>query len=92
MRRILEKMGNKQEENTTTMCDSSSVIKLSKNLVMHGRSKHIEVQFHFLRDLVKDGTIKDQAADIMTKPVKLADFLKLPQIMGVCEVSDKLNT
>ena len=29
----------------------------SKNLVMHGRSKHIDVRFHFLRDLTNDGVI-----------------------------------
>lgn len=35
-------------------CDNSSAIKLSKNLVLHGKSKHIHVRYHFLRDLVND--------------------------------------
>lgn len=38
-------------------CDSSSVVKTSKNPVIHGRSKHIDVRFHFLRELTKDGTV-----------------------------------
>jgi hypothetical protein len=66
------------------MSDNSSVIKLSKNPVMHGRSKHIDMRFQFLRDLVKDGVIKlefygtkDQIADVMIKPLKLEHFLKL---------------
>jgi hypothetical protein len=99
MRRILEKIGHKQEGSTTIMSDNSSAIKLSKNPVMHGRSKHIDVRFHFLRDLVKDGVIKsefcgtkDQIADVMTKPLKLEHFLRLRQMLGICDVSDKLNT
>ncbi|KAJ9692509.1 hypothetical protein PVL29_011523 [Vitis rotundifolia] len=64
------------------MCDNSSTIKLSKNPVMHGRSKHIDVRFHFLRDLTKEEVVKlvhcgtnDQVADILTKPLKLEVFL-----------------
>ena len=37
---------------------NSSTINLSRNSVMHGRSKHINVRFHFLRDLKQDETIK----------------------------------
>lgn len=98
MRRILEKLGRKQEGSSTIMCDSSSAIKLSENLVMHGRSKHIDVRFHFLQDLVKDGVIelvfcgtKEQLADVMTKPLKLEDFLRLIEMLGVCEVTVKLR-
>ena len=71
--------------------DSSSAIELSKNPVMHGRSKHIDIRFHFLRDLSRDGVVelvqcgsKDQLADIMTKPLKLAAFLKMRELLGVC--------
>ena len=68
--------------------DSSSVIKLLKNLVMHGRSKHIDVCFHFFRELTKAGTVEliycntqDQIADIMKKPLKLDVFLKLRALL-----------
>ncbi|WVY94805.1 hypothetical protein V8G54_033893, partial [Vigna mungo] len=37
--------------------NNASAINLSKNLVSHGRSKHIEVKHHFLRDLVNKGRI-----------------------------------
>ncbi|XP_048127806.1 secreted RxLR effector protein 161-like [Rhodamnia argentea] len=43
LRKILEELQFKQQEATTIYCDSSSAIKLSKNLVLHGRSKHIDV-------------------------------------------------
>lgn len=93
MRKILKELGHKQEGNTALLCDNSSTIKLSKNPIMHGRTKHIDVRFHFLRDLTRDGVIemvhcgtKDQIADIMTKPLKLASFEHLREKLGVGEV------
>ena len=93
MRRVLEKLGHPQGKCTTVLCDNSSTIKLSKNPVMHGCSKHIDVRFHFLRDLTRDGVVElkqcvtqEQVADIMTKPLKLDMFLKLHKSMGVCVV------
>jgi len=60
---------------------------------MHGRSKHIDVRFHFLRDLTKEEVVKlvhcntsNQVADIMTKPLKLNVFQKLRDQLGVREV------
>jgi hypothetical protein len=53
MRRILEKLNHEQKGCTILMCDNSSTIKLSRNPIMHGRSKHIDVRFHFLRDLTR---------------------------------------
>jgi len=58
MRRVLEQLGHVQKRSTIVMCDNSSTIKLSKNPVMHGRSKHIAVRFHFLRELANDGIIE----------------------------------
>ena len=87
-------LGYDQEDFTVIQCDNSSTIKLSKNPVMHGRSKHIDVRFHFLRELVRDGIIKlehcgthDQIADIMTKPLKVEMFQKLREKLGVCAAS-----
>jgi hypothetical protein len=39
-------------------CDNNSTIQLSKNPVLHGRRNHIDVKFHFLRDLTKDEMIE----------------------------------
>lgn len=37
-----------QEEGTILFCDNNCTIKLSKNPMLHGRSKHIDVRYHFL--------------------------------------------
>jgi ATP sulfurylase len=90
--RILKSLHQTQSTPTKVYCDNISAIKLSKNPVMHGRSKHIDIRFHFLRELVKDGldelitcSTQEQVADILTKPLKLDVFLKMRRLLGVCE-------
>ncbi|GKV29955.1 hypothetical protein SLEP1_g38828 [Rubroshorea leprosula] len=51
LRRIMEELELNQHEATSIYCDNSSTIKLSKNPVLDGRSKHIHVRYHFLRNL-----------------------------------------
>jgi hypothetical protein len=62
-------------------CDSTSAISVAKNLVLHSKTKHIEVRYHFLRDNVEKGWITlfhvrthEQLADIFTKPLDQATF------------------
>ncbi|KAE9611781.1 putative RNA-directed DNA polymerase [Lupinus albus] len=88
--RLLEKLGHKREENNLMYCDNSSTIQLSKHSVFHGKSKHIDVKFHFLRDLVNEGIVKlkycntqNQIADIMTKPLKKEQFIRLRGMLGL---------
>jgi len=58
----------------TVFCDNQSAIELSKNVVLHKRSKHIDIKLHFTRELVEKGEIVVQylrtdlmIADILTK-------------------------
>ncbi|CAJ2649847.1 unnamed protein product [Trifolium pratense] len=90
---VLKHLKVKQNKSTVIHCDNSSSIKLSKNPILHGRCKHIDVRFHFLRDLVKDGVIElvhcksqDQLADVMTKPLKLETFCKLRSSLGMIDL------
>jgi hypothetical protein len=94
IKRILESIGLKQQQCLEVFCDNSSTIKLSKNPVLHGRSKHIDIRFHFLRNLSYDGKVElkhivsqNQLADIMTKALKLETFEKLKSRLGVCSSS-----
>jgi hypothetical protein len=57
-------------------CDSTSAISVAKNTVLHSKTKHIELRYHFLRDNIEKGKIAlihvpthDQLADIFTKPL-----------------------
>jgi hypothetical protein len=94
LRNVLSFLQSKKEECTKIYCDNSSSIKLSKNPVLHGRCKHIDVRFHFLRNLTKDGivemvhcTTENQIADILTKPLKLDSFCRLREGLGIIDVS-----
>ena len=84
-------MKHTQQGPIMLFCDNNSTIKLSKNSVLHGRSKHIDVKFHFLRDLTKEGKVElvhcrsaEQIADILTKPLKAESFVKLRALLGMC--------
>ncbi|GKV24493.1 hypothetical protein SLEP1_g34100 [Rubroshorea leprosula] len=90
LRRIMEELELNQHEATSIYCGNSLAIKLSRNPILYGRSKQIHVRYHFLRNLVEDGTIKliycrieDQVADIFIKPLKVTAFSKLRELLGV---------
>ena len=76
-------------DSTTIFCDNTSAINLSKNLVLHSHTKHIQVRHHLLRDHVLNKTIKlycvptsCQLADIFTKPLKNEVFFALGENWG----------
>ena len=59
---------------TCIYCDNQSCIKLSKNPVFHEKSKHIEIKYQYIRDMVEKGAMKlqyvvtdEQVADVLTK-------------------------
>ena len=73
------------------LCDSTSAISVAKNPVLHSKTKHIDVRYHFLRDHVEKGDIElkhvdtsQQLADILTKPLDQATFARLRGEFGVC--------
>jgi hypothetical protein len=75
-------------------CDSTNAISVAKNLVLHSKTKHIEVRYHFLRDNVEKGKITlihvpihNQLADIFTKPLDQATFTRLRGEVGVSLIS-----
>ena len=78
--------------------DSQSVIHLAKNQVHHARTKHIDIRYHFMRDVVEEGDIylmkvhtNDNPADMLTKVVtgsKFQHWLDLLNI-GPCWIAQE---
>jgi len=57
LQRILQDVGEEQTDATKIKCDSQSSIKLANNLVFHKNTKHIDTQFHFVREKVQSKEI-----------------------------------
>ena len=62
--------------------DNQSAICLAKTPQFHGRTKHIEIKYHFIRDEVESGNVKleycrseDLIADMLTKGLPITQFV-----------------
>ena len=51
LRGLLSELGLRQSM-TTVHCDCQSAIHLTKNQMYHGRTKHINVKYHFIREII----------------------------------------
>ncbi|GJR77365.1 hypothetical protein Tco_0089730 [Tanacetum coccineum] len=74
------------------LCDNKGAIDLRKNLILHSRTKHIEIRHHFLCDNLQKGNIsiekaslKDNITDILSKPLKRELFNLVRLELGLME-------
>ena len=82
------------QENIAVFCDNQSAIFLAKNQTYHARTKHIDVKYHYVREIIESGVVllrkidtKDNPSDMLTKVVSGVKFqhcLKLIQILRLC--------
>ena len=89
MKKLLHNYGIPQD----TMCvfdDKTSAINLSKNPVQYSKSKHIEIRYHFIWDLVEDKVVclefihtDNQKVDNFTKPLDGPQFESLRKTIGI---------
>lgn len=75
LKRFLQELGLKQSE-YVVFCDSQSAMDLSKNSMYHARTKHIDIRYHWLRDVIEEKRMKlkkvhtdKNSADMLTKVV-----------------------
>ncbi|GJV35442.1 retrovirus-related pol polyprotein from transposon TNT 1-94 [Tanacetum coccineum] len=84
LRRIFTNLGQEQVEATNIMCDNILAVMLARNPILHGRTKHMEIKHHYIRELIAKGEARlescrtdEQVADLLTKAlpqVKHDDF------------------
>jgi len=75
-------------------CDSMSAIYLAKNHVYHARMKHIDVRFHFIREILNEGDIellkihtKENPTDMLTKVVSGMKFTHCKEFLHILSVA-----
>ncbi|GJR29538.1 ribonuclease H-like domain, reverse transcriptase, RNA-dependent DNA polymerase [Tanacetum coccineum] len=90
LKRLLSELTGWEEKRITLKVDNVSAIALVKNPVFHGRSKHIDIRYHFIRECVENGHINVehisgelQRADILTKALPRLKFVIMRQMLGV---------
>lgn len=81
-------------EKTLIRIDNKSAIALTKNPVFHGRSKHINKRYHFIRECIEEGQIEvehvsgeEQRADILTKALARIKFKEMRSLIGVQDLT-----
>lgn len=70
--------------------DNKSAIDLAKNPVFHGRSKHIDIRYHFIRECVERKEVEvrhisseNQRADVLTKAMSAIKFDRMRALLGL---------
>jgi hypothetical protein len=79
----------KKKKAMVIRCDNQGAISLTKNPTQHARTKHIDVQHHFVRSRVENGEVtfgycstQDMVADVLTKALPKEQHNKLITMLG----------
>jgi hypothetical protein len=94
LQRVLEEVMGIDVPVPIIKMDNIVVIALAKNLVVHDRTKHIDVKFHFTREYVEHGDITlghvttgDEHTDILTKSLGRVHFHEMRERIRVIQLS-----
>lgn len=75
-------------------CDNTSDVHIAKNYVYHDKTKHLDIDSHFVRSKLQASIIhlmnvtsKNQLADLFAKALHLANFLKQVERLGLISIS-----
>lgn len=90
VRRILKDLQFDQVAATTIYCDNMPTIALTKNPVFHAKFKHIDLRYHYIRDLVSKGEVhvefistNEQPTDFLTKAISIEKFEKFKKQLKI---------
>lgn len=90
LRNVLSQITSEFVEPITLFIDNRSTMDLAKNPVFNGRSKHIDIRYHFIRECVERGEViikhvsSDlQRADSLTKAMTTVKFERMRSLLGV---------
>ena len=94
LRNLISEITREKPKTVTLFVDNNSAIALMKNPVFHGRSKHIDLKYHFIRECVERGQIvvkrvgtEEQKADILTKAMPAVKLSVMSHLIGIRNLS-----
>lgn len=90
MNQIMKDIGITFKEPVIIYCDHTSTVKMSKNIFLHSKTKHISIKYHVLREEVSEKEIKleytstkEHITNIFTKALPKDTFESLRGVLGV---------
>ncbi|GKD24683.1 hypothetical protein Tco_1230897, partial [Tanacetum coccineum] len=91
--KILKDMECENLLHVSLYCDSNSTIKIAANPIFHGRTKHLEIDLHFVREIFLSGIVKtvkvdsaNQIVDILTKGLDTVSDKKLVEKLRMVDI------
>ena len=86
---VSELLQVKELKTTVIHCDSQSAVSLSKNQVYHDRRKHVDIKYHFIRDIIKSEVVaiknistNENVVDMLTKALPSKKFNYYLQLLN----------
>ena len=81
LRRLMKELSLEPQKTCKLLCDNKAAISISENPVQHDRTKHVEIDRHFIKENLEEKIVEilyvkseDQLADILTKAVSAKSF------------------
>ncbi|KAG8482395.1 hypothetical protein CXB51_027330 [Gossypium anomalum] len=97
VKQLLDELGMSPCQFPVVWCDNTSTMSMAANPTHHARVKHIEIDHHFIREKVLDGTLlvnfvpsDKQVADVLTKPITPKQFATFCRALCVLSSTDFL--
>eukprot|EP00168_Porphyra_purpurea_P003952 TRINITY_DN1457_c0_g1_i3.p1 TRINITY_DN1457_c0_g1~~TRINITY_DN1457_c0_g1_i3.p1 ORF type:complete len:899 (+),score=181.15 TRINITY_DN1457_c0_g1_i3:879-3575(+) len=92
LQRLLGELGNDHGP-VVLNCDSQGAVAMMRNLVSSPRTKHIDVAYHFVREMVEAGKLEvanvktsDMTADVLTNALPIDGHVKCREAMGLINI------
>jgi hypothetical protein len=93
LRRLLSEIGFAPNSEMNLYCDNKAAIEISQNSIQHDRTKHIEIDRHFIKQNLEEKVIcfpfvrsEDQLADMLTKAVSNKNFHSSLDKLGIKDI------
>ena len=74
-------------------CDNQFAILIARNPMLHDRTKHVEIDRHFIKEKLEEGSVNlsyvlstSQTSDILTKPLARTSFDELCTKLGLINI------